>query len=169
MPRSDVVIAGVSWSHMPVSQTSATSAFSSSLLASTNSGRNFEPSSSAPSTRNVMSIGSEPVTAFQARQASTKVITWPLSSAGAARADHLAAVGQGRRSAARRAASPTGRADRPAARRNGRRTARAAVGLALARGRPPPDGRRVSRKAASKPSPRARPPAIAAALRQSSL
>ena len=27
-----------------------------------------------------MSIGSSPVTAFQARQASTKVLTWPLSS-----------------------------------------------------------------------------------------
>ena len=68
------------YGHMPVSQTSAKSALNSSLLASRNGTKFFEPTSSSPSIRMVMSIGSDPVTFFQARHASTKVINWPLSS-----------------------------------------------------------------------------------------
>ena len=73
-------MAGVFGSHMPVSQTSAKSAFSSSLIASMNGTKFFEPTSSSPSIRIVTSTGSDPVTFFQARQASTKVINCPLSS-----------------------------------------------------------------------------------------
>ena len=79
-PRSEVVMAGVSRSHMPVSQTKAKSAFRSSLFFSRNGTKFFEPISSSPSMTMVTSTGSEPVTDFQARQASTKVINCPLSS-----------------------------------------------------------------------------------------
>ena len=65
---------------MPVSQTSAKSALSSSLIFSMNGTKFFDPISSSPSMIMVMSTGSDPVTDFQARQASTKVITCPLSS-----------------------------------------------------------------------------------------
>jgi len=41
----------------------------------------FDPISSSPSMTMVTSTGSDPVTDFQARQASTKVINCPLSSA----------------------------------------------------------------------------------------
>ena len=75
-----MVMAGVFGSHMPVSQTRAMSPASSPRWASTQGGRCLEPHSSSPSMRNVMSSGSVPVTAFQARQASMNVITWPLSS-----------------------------------------------------------------------------------------
>ena len=75
LSRSDAVIAGVAWSHMPVSQTSATSALSSSRFAATKAGRFGEPDSSSPSIIMVMPTGSAPATAFQARQASMKVIT----------------------------------------------------------------------------------------------
>jgi len=75
-----VVIAGVFESHMPVSQTSAKSASRSRLLASRNGTKFFDPTSSSPSMTMVMSTGNEPVTDFQARQASMKVINWPLSS-----------------------------------------------------------------------------------------
>ena len=74
------MIAGVPWSHMPVSQTRATSALSSSRFAATKAGRFGEPDSSSPSIIRVMPTGSSPATAIQARQASMKVITWPLSS-----------------------------------------------------------------------------------------
>ena len=80
-PRRLVVIAGVSASHMLVSQISAMSAASSSLFAARNGGKLTPPDSSSPSSRTVTGSGSEPVTFFQARQASTKVISWPLSSA----------------------------------------------------------------------------------------
>ncbi len=73
-------MAGVSLSHMPVSQISAMSALSSSLFASRNGGRFTPPDSSSPSSSTVTGIGSRPVTAFHARQASTKVMSWPLSS-----------------------------------------------------------------------------------------
>ncbi len=73
-PRSEVVMAGVFGSHMPVSQTRAKSAFNSSLIASINGTKFFEPTSSSPSIRIVTSTGSDPVTFFQARQASMKVI-----------------------------------------------------------------------------------------------
>ena len=79
-PRSEVVIDGVVWSHMPVSQTSARSRLNSAAFARTKSNRLFEPHSSSPSIIMVMSSGSLPVTALKARQASTKVISWPLSS-----------------------------------------------------------------------------------------
>ena len=63
------------------------------LFASRNGTKFFDPTSSSPSMTMVTSTGSEPVTDFQARQASTKVISWPLSSCGAARDDDLAPVG----------------------------------------------------------------------------
>ena len=55
-----VVIAGVLGSHMPVSQTSAKSALNSSLFASRNGTKFFEPTSSSPSISTVMSSGSDP-------------------------------------------------------------------------------------------------------------
>ena len=76
-----MVIAGVSASHMLVSQISAVSARSSSRLASRKGGRFTPPDSSSPSSSTVTGTGSFPVTFFQARQASTKVISCPLSSA----------------------------------------------------------------------------------------
>ncbi len=79
-PRSEVVIAGRSRLHMPVSQISATSAFSSSALACRNGLRLALPDSSSPSSSMVTLSGRLPVTSFQARAASTKVISWPLSS-----------------------------------------------------------------------------------------
>src|SRR5580704_12797835 len=77
---------------MLVSQTRAKSALNSALLASRNGTKFLDPISSSPSMTMVTSNGSEPVTDFQARQASTKVISWPLSSS-AARDDDLAPVG----------------------------------------------------------------------------
>ena len=67
-------------SHMLVSQTSARSCLSSAALSLTKPNRWFEPHSSSPSIIMVIGSGSAPVTALKARQASTKVITWPLSS-----------------------------------------------------------------------------------------
>ena len=75
-----VWIAGVRGSHMLVSQIRPMSARSSSALSLRNGGRFTPPDSSSPSIRIVSGIGSEPVTAFQARHASTKVMIWPLSS-----------------------------------------------------------------------------------------
>ena len=146
-------MAGVSASHMLVSQTSTTSAFSSSLLRGEERGREGEPHSSSPSNRIVTWHGRPPSSAMNARQASTKVISWPLSSAAPRATMLLRAVGT-RRSAARRDRSPTGRADRRAARRNGRRTARAARSRAApSHARPPWDGRRWGAREASKPKP----------------
>ncbi len=81
LPRSMVVMDGVRASNMPVSQISAMSAASSSRWASRKGGRLSPPDSSSPSSSTVTRQGSVPVAAFQARQASTKVISWPLSSA----------------------------------------------------------------------------------------
>ena len=74
-----VVMAGVSASHMPVSQTIIMSAFSSALLSARKAGSEGEPVSSSPSNRIDTSHGSPPVS-VKARQASTKVMSWPLSS-----------------------------------------------------------------------------------------
>ena len=74
-PRSMVEIAGVSASHMPVSQTSANSDFSSAAFSRRNGVREGDPLSSSPSRKIVTLTGSEPVSVFQARQASTKVIS----------------------------------------------------------------------------------------------
>ena len=65
---------------MPVSQTMAKSAFSSAAFASRKGFSDGEPDSSSPSKSSVMVQGSEPLTAFQARQASTNSISCPLSS-----------------------------------------------------------------------------------------
>ena len=62
MPRSIVVIDGVSGSNMSVSQTSATSALSSSFAEARNGGRLLPPDSSSPSKHKVMLTGSVPVT-----------------------------------------------------------------------------------------------------------
>ena len=75
-----VWIAGVRGSHMLVSQIRPMSARSSSAFALRNGGRFVPPDSSSPSISRVSGIGREPVTAFQARQASTKIMIWPLSS-----------------------------------------------------------------------------------------
>jgi hypothetical protein len=75
-----VVIAGVSSSHMSVSQTSMMSAFSSGAAASRKAGRLGLPDSSSPSSRTETRIGNLPATAFQALQASRKVNSAPLSS-----------------------------------------------------------------------------------------
>ncbi len=69
-----MVIAGVSLSHMPVSQTSAMSALSSAALAARKAGSEGEPVSSSPSKKNVMWQGKPPVS-LKARQASMKVIS----------------------------------------------------------------------------------------------
>lgn len=79
-PRSMVVTAGVSASHMSVSQTSTTSALSSAPVLSRKGGRLGLEISSSPSNSTEIWIGRLPVTAFQARHASTKVKSWPLSS-----------------------------------------------------------------------------------------
>ena len=79
-PRSIVVMAGVSLSHCPVSQTSTTSAFSSLPYSARNAGSEGEPHSSSPSSITETEIGNLPATAFQARTASKKVISWPLLS-----------------------------------------------------------------------------------------
>ena len=65
---------------MAVSQTSTTSAASRCLFFATHSGSPCEPFSSAPSIRIVTAQGNSAFIARCARQASTKVITWPLSS-----------------------------------------------------------------------------------------
>ena len=80
-PRSLVVMAGVLGSHMPVSQTKAASQASSFRLAFRKGTSEGEPDSSSPSIRNVALMGREPVVVIQARAASTKVMSWPLSSA----------------------------------------------------------------------------------------
>ena len=76
-----VVIDGVRRSYMLVSQISASpAADSSSRCASRNRTAEGEPDSSSPSKRNVRRAGRAPVTATQARHASTKVRSCPLSS-----------------------------------------------------------------------------------------
>ena len=60
MPRSLVVIAGVSTSHIPVSLISATSAASSALFARRNGSRLTDPTSSSPSISTVMRAGMPP-------------------------------------------------------------------------------------------------------------
>ena len=75
-----VWMAGVRASHMLVSQIRPMSACSSALFRCRKGGRLTPPDSSSPSSRMVTGIGRLPVTAFQARQASMKAITWPLSS-----------------------------------------------------------------------------------------
>ena len=75
-----VAIAGVSMSHMPVSETTQTSARSSSRCASRNGTRLGLPDSSSPSRNTLTLTGGVPWTSCQARSASSQVITWPLSS-----------------------------------------------------------------------------------------
>ena len=79
-PRSMVTMAGVLLSNSPVSQISARSERNSSAFSFMKGTRLGEPDSSSPSKKKVMRQGSVPFTSFHARQASTKVINWPLSS-----------------------------------------------------------------------------------------
>jgi len=79
-PRSCVTMAGTRSAKSPVSQISAISAVRRSLLACRNGTSEGDPDSSSPSKKMVMRPGRVPWTVFQARQASTKVISWPLSS-----------------------------------------------------------------------------------------
>ncbi len=79
MPRSPVVIAGVSMSHMPVSEITATSACSASRLASMNGSRLTLLISSSPSISTVAATGNPPALC-QARNASSHIMVWPLSS-----------------------------------------------------------------------------------------
>ena len=135
MPRRDVVISGVSLvPHAGIADERDVGLAARPRWPATNSGRNLEPSSSAPSIRMVMSTGSEPVTAFQARQASTKVMTWPLSSQAPRALITLRPSGSVAMRGSKGGVSHRS-ADRPAARRNGRRTARAACAPSLARAR----------------------------------
>ena len=79
-PLRRVTIPGVSSPNSPVSQiiaTSAVNSFAFSRMKGTNEG---EPDSSSPSKKRLILPGRVPWTAFQARQASMKVISWPLSS-----------------------------------------------------------------------------------------
>ena len=157
-PRSMQVISGVSRSHMLVSQTSIRSAFNSLAFSAMKAGREVEPDSSSPSNRMVTLQGRPPL-ARKARQASTKVMSWPLSSA-APRADDLLArrrLGHMRREGIGSARAP---ADRPAARRNGRKTAHAAHRAAPPwPWRPPSDGRRSAAKRPRSPAPATARPA----------
>ena len=65
---------------MPVSEITQTSAPSSARFWSRNGSRWRLPDSSSPSSTTVTGTGMEPVASFQARKASMKVISWPLSS-----------------------------------------------------------------------------------------
>ena len=75
-----VTMAGTVLSKSPVSQISARSAESASRLSSMKGMSEGEPLSSSPSRNTVMRKGRAPFSAIQARQASTKVMSWPLSS-----------------------------------------------------------------------------------------
>src|SRR3984957_17060489 len=79
IPRSATVIAGVDRSHIPVSQTRAISAFSSFAFSERKAGNDGDPVSSSPSNSTVIWQGGAP-NCLKARQASRKVIIWPLSS-----------------------------------------------------------------------------------------
>jgi len=75
-----VTMAGaVSWNR-PVSQIIARSAVSSARLSRRKGTSEGEPDSSSPSRNTVRRPGSDPWTSRQARIASMKVISWPLSS-----------------------------------------------------------------------------------------
>ena len=75
-----VVIAGVLASHIEVSQTSSRSALSDLAYLVRNAGSDGEPVSSSPSNSRLTLQGRPPFSR-KARQASTNVINWPLSSA----------------------------------------------------------------------------------------
>ena len=153
MPRSDAVIGRrVAVPHAGVADERDVGLQLVAGCAATKSGRFLEPSSSSPSTRKVMPTGSAPVDRLPGPAGLDEGHHLALVVAGAARADDLAPVRQRRHAAARRAASPTGRADRPAARRNGRRTARAAR---PALGACPSDDRMAGRLAQRWPRSRA--------------
>ena len=79
-PRSMVVIAGVSMSHIPVSLTMATSHSNSLAYSRRNGSKLSLPDSSSPSKRTVTGQGGPPAHSCQARNASKNVITCPLSS-----------------------------------------------------------------------------------------
>jgi len=66
-------------SHIAVSQTSARSAFSVLAFLARNAGREGEPVSSSPSI-STLTLQGRPPLRRKARQASIKVINWPLSS-----------------------------------------------------------------------------------------
>ncbi len=118
------------------------SAFSSSRIARSRNGIMLGlPISSSPSSSTVRLTGSLPVAPIQARHASTKVMSWPLSSAAPRADDALARRSARRRRADRTVATPKGRTDRPAARRNGRRTGRVDRRRGRGRAPPPSDGR----------------------------
>src|ERR1044072_9170230 len=104
---------------MLVSQTSARSSLNSAALSLTKPNRWLEPHSSSPSIIMVMGSGNWPVTATNARQASTKggtrqnggvgpakVSTLPLLVAFPARDDDLAAVREGRNAGRERRGVP---------------------------------------------------------------
>ena len=81
MPRRLVESAGVSMSHIPVSDTTIMSALlNSSRLASTKGLKPRLPVSSSPSISTEMRHGMVPVSSNQARKAESHICTWPLSS-----------------------------------------------------------------------------------------
>ncbi len=82
-PRIAVVVVGVSFDHMPVSETTTTSQASRSLCRRSRSAKCGEPDSSSPSTISFrFTAGAvRPVTARCARTPRAWKNTWPLSSA----------------------------------------------------------------------------------------
>ena len=80
IPRSWLAMEGTPGETMDVSQMRARSAESSLAFSFMKGISEGEPLSSSPSKKKVMRQGSAPVTSRQARQASTKVISCPLSS-----------------------------------------------------------------------------------------
>ena len=80
MPRRLALIAGVSMSHMPVSEMMQASARSSSRLATTKGLKLTLPVSSSPSITTLTRQGRVPACSTQARKAVSHIDTWPLSS-----------------------------------------------------------------------------------------
>ena len=72
--------AGVSMSHIPVSLMMAMSAAKAWRCSARNGSRLRLPTSSSPSISTVAGQGGPPATSCQARNASSHIITWPLSS-----------------------------------------------------------------------------------------
>ena len=154
---------GVSRSHMPVSQTSAKSALSSACVGLEErleaEGSRIPP---RPRTASMTLQGRSPCDAFQARQASTKVISWPLSSDAPRAGDHVCAVGLRRheRGSNGSVVPQLQRIDRLHVVMAVEQHMRAGLARLWIVGRRPSDGPACRARVASKPRPSARRPAI---------
>ena len=121
-----VVIAGVSLSHWPVSQTSTRSACQLLAVLARKPGSEGEPHSSSPSSitdDRDRQLAGDGLPGAHRREEGHQLTLVVL---GAARDDHLAVGLVGGDARLERRRLPQIRRDRPAARRSGRRTARAA-------------------------------------------